>query len=207
MWRVRSPIKTPPRSFIGEMVDRIGGDGPRRAKIADIDATGTRIVGRDGSWPVSDYAVVDSSPLVRERYGTEILTALQIASGSLTQSKRKNLYAVKDRFTAADASGVRRKHRLRLADAQRRRCNHRPGVDRGSRPGRPHEHRRRCSTHPAAVDVRTRHALSQRRRRAWKGLNQYGPFDNSRVTIHEKSILFVFPRTLQPLAAQTGQGP
>lgn len=92
-----------PRSFIGEMVDRIGGDGPRRTKITDIDESGTRMVGWDGSWPLGDYAVVASSPLVRERYGSEILTALQIASGSLTQSKRKNLYAVKDRFTAASS--------------------------------------------------------------------------------------------------------
>lgn len=41
---------------------------------------------------------------------------------------------------------------------------------------------------------------------AWKGLNQYGPFDNSRVSIHEKSILFVFPRTLQPLAHKLAKG-
>lgn len=41
---------------------------------------------------------------------------------------------------------------------------------------------------------------------AWKGLNQYGPFDNSRVQLREKSVLFVFPEQMLQLARKLARG-
>jgi hypothetical protein len=45
-------------------------------------------------------------------YGSDVFIALQVASGSLTHSKRKNLYAIKDRFTAAATGLAAVGHRL-----------------------------------------------------------------------------------------------
>jgi hypothetical protein len=41
---------------------------------------------------------------------------------------------------------------------------------------------------------------------AWKGINQYGPFDNTRVALEEKSVLFVFPQTLREQARKLARG-
>ena len=41
---------------------------------------------------------------------------------------------------------------------------------------------------------------------AWNGLNLYGPFDNSRVDLPAKSILFVFPNELKHLAHKLAAG-
>jgi hypothetical protein len=41
---------------------------------------------------------------------------------------------------------------------------------------------------------------------AWKGLNTYGPFDNTRVGLHEKSVLFAFPETVREHARKLARG-
>ena len=41
---------------------------------------------------------------------------------------------------------------------------------------------------------------------AWNGLNLYGPFDNSRVDLPAKSLLFVFPNELKHLAHKLAAG-
>jgi len=41
---------------------------------------------------------------------------------------------------------------------------------------------------------------------AWKGLNLYGPFDNTRVALEEKSVLFVFPKPLIEQARKLARG-
>jgi hypothetical protein len=41
---------------------------------------------------------------------------------------------------------------------------------------------------------------------AWNGLNLYGPFDNSRVDLPAKSLLFVFPSELKHLAHKLAAG-
>jgi Piwi domain len=41
---------------------------------------------------------------------------------------------------------------------------------------------------------------------AWKGLNQYGPFDNTRIVLGAKSVLFVFPETLREQARKLARG-
>ena len=91
-------------SLIGETAERLAGEGPRRGKILRFDAKAGAVVIQagedDSSWPMRDYTVAASPALLTQRYGAGAFVDLQIATGSLTKSKRKNQYVVKDRFTA-----------------------------------------------------------------------------------------------------------
>lgn len=97
-----------PEEFVGEIAHRLGGNGPARATITAADPLGqVKVVTRTGdesSWPADDYSVVATPELIRARYGAQAWTNVQVATGTLTQNKRRNRYAVKDRFVAASAA-------------------------------------------------------------------------------------------------------
>jgi hypothetical protein len=91
------------RFALGEPAVRLAGDGPRRGRVEAVSADELRL--RAGEMSVSvapgDYGLVAGSRLVVAYRGQQILRDLQIASGVLTVSNRRNRYAVKDRFQMA----------------------------------------------------------------------------------------------------------
>jgi hypothetical protein len=88
---------------VGERAIRLRGDGPRAGVVEAVG--GTRLQLRIGSETVranpEDYALVTGSRLVAAWRGSEILRELQIASGVLTISNRRNRYAIQERFRMA----------------------------------------------------------------------------------------------------------
>jgi hypothetical protein len=92
-------------SLLGETAERLAGDGPPRGRIVQLDSAAETVVLRtrdaETGWPMSDYTVSARPALVAQRFGAGAFVALQVATGSLTPSRRKNLHAVKDRFTSA----------------------------------------------------------------------------------------------------------
>lgn len=92
-------------SLIDETAERLDGDGPGRGRIVGFDHDAETVViqiGEDeSSWPLADYSVAAYPALLTRRYGAGAFTDLQVATGSLTKSKRKNLYVIKDRFRMA----------------------------------------------------------------------------------------------------------
>lgn len=103
-WRVAGHLGDPRlRHYaINRRAVRINGTGPRRARIADVSAdelvleAGAEII----SVPPQDYALVANAQLVMAWRGHEVLRRLQIASGTFTANGRRDLYAVKARFSA-----------------------------------------------------------------------------------------------------------
>lgn len=93
------------RLAIGEAAERTAGHGPRRADVVGFagDEVILRHHGREDGFPASDYALTAHSGFVRRQHGVQTLRALQVASGSLTQTGQRNQYAVKDRFAAVVA--------------------------------------------------------------------------------------------------------
>jgi hypothetical protein len=92
-------------SLIDETAERLGGDGPRRGKIIGFDQAAEAVVIQTGedkcSWPLADYTVAAYAALLTRRHGAGAFVDLQVATGSLTKSRKKNLYAIKDRFRVA----------------------------------------------------------------------------------------------------------
>lgn len=100
-----------PGEAVGETAHRLRGEGPARATIVEVDPGGeVKLVTRSGeesSWAADDYTVVATPELIRIRNGPQAWSNVQVAMGSLTPNKRRNTYAVKDRFVAA-AEGLSR---------------------------------------------------------------------------------------------------
>jgi len=94
-----------PTALIGETAHRLRGEGPPRATILEVDPGGkVKLVKRNGeesAWAADDYTVVATPELIRVRYGPQAWANVQVATGTLTPNKRRNTYAVKDRFVAA----------------------------------------------------------------------------------------------------------
>ena len=92
-------------SLIDETAERLDGNGPRRGKIVGFDHDAQTVLIQSGedesSWPLADYSVAAYAALLTRRYGPGAFVDLQVATGSLTKSKRKNLYVIKDRFRIA----------------------------------------------------------------------------------------------------------
>lgn len=92
-------------SLIDETAERLGGDGPRRGRITGFDRNTKTVVIQTGegesSWPLDDYTIAAYAALLTRRYGAGAFVDLQVANGSLTRSRKKNLYAIKDRFRVA----------------------------------------------------------------------------------------------------------
>lgn len=87
----------------GEYATRVSGDGPRRGLVEAVD--GERVLLRVGpsaeTVSADDYALVVGSRLVVAWRGSEALRDLNVASGVLTVSNKRNRYGVKDRFAMA----------------------------------------------------------------------------------------------------------
>jgi hypothetical protein len=88
---------------IGEPAVRLGGDGPHRGRVEALSTDELRLAVGDDTASVSpaDYALVAGSRLVVAYRGQQALRELQIASGVLTVTNRRNRYAVKERFRMA----------------------------------------------------------------------------------------------------------
>ena len=103
-WRVAGHLGDPQlhRHAGGGWAVRLSGTGPRRARIARVSSD--ELVLEVGTETISvspqDYALVASVQNVAAWRGNEVLRRLQIASGTFTAQGRRNLYAVKARFSA-----------------------------------------------------------------------------------------------------------
>lgn len=88
---------------VGERAVRLKGDGPRAGVVEEVDVTGLQLrVGPESVRVTPEsYALVAGSRLVAAWRGSEVLRDLQIASGVLTISNRRNRYAVQERFRMA----------------------------------------------------------------------------------------------------------
>jgi hypothetical protein len=104
-WRSAESLASPEVAgrAIGERAVRLTGDGPRRGWVDAVD--GQELQLRVGATvetvAAADYALIVGSRLVVAWRGSEALRDLNIASGVLTVSNKRNRYAVKDRFETA----------------------------------------------------------------------------------------------------------
>ncbi|MGO9900993.1 MAG: hypothetical protein ACLP0J_15170 [Solirubrobacteraceae bacterium] len=104
-WRSHEPLASPEVAAraVGERAVRLSGEGPRRARVEAVD--GDELELRVGptveTVAAADYALIVGSRLAVAWRGSEALRDLNIASGVLTVSNKRNRYAVKDRFVTA----------------------------------------------------------------------------------------------------------
>lgn len=87
---------------IGERAERLFGNGPRGGQVVSItdESAVLRTGGNQVTVPASEYTLTVRASYVRRYHRPDTLTRLQVLSGSLTQTGRRNRYAVKDRFQA-----------------------------------------------------------------------------------------------------------
>lgn len=87
----------------GERAVRVDGDGPRRGLVESVnrDELVLRVGAATEVVAPQDYALVAGPRMVVAWRGASVLRELQVASGVLTVSNRRNQYAVKDRFQTA----------------------------------------------------------------------------------------------------------
>ncbi len=87
---------------IGQMAERIEGDGPRTGEVMDVSdhEITLRTKGQIVAAEPSKYTLTVRSSYVNRYHGATTLAKLQAASGSLTASGQRNRYAVKDRYKA-----------------------------------------------------------------------------------------------------------
>jgi hypothetical protein len=91
----------------GENAVRIEGDGPRRGRIADVVGRTVQLLLRGGDrreLPADNYALVARPPIVQRYLRTtvpedaaDLYRQIQVASGTLERSGRRNRYQVKER--------------------------------------------------------------------------------------------------------------
>jgi RNase P/RNase MRP subunit p29 len=86
----------------GERAERLFGNGPRGGEVVNItdESAVLRTEGNEVTVPASEYTLTVRASYVRRYHHPETLTRLQVLSGSLTPTGRRNRYAVKDRFQA-----------------------------------------------------------------------------------------------------------
>jgi hypothetical protein len=91
------------RLAVGERAVRIDGDGPRRGLVDSVSADELHLRVGSATEVVApeNYSLVAGSRLVVAWRGPSVLRELQVASGVLTVSNRRNRYAVRDRFQTA----------------------------------------------------------------------------------------------------------
>jgi hypothetical protein len=87
---------------VGEMAERIAGAGPLKGEVLSVSDGNLLIQTKGAKFAVepSNYTLTVRSSYVRRHRGATTLTKLQIASGSLTATRKRNRYAVKDRYKA-----------------------------------------------------------------------------------------------------------
>ena len=93
---------------VGERVNRRGPGSPRAGTI--IRGAGDSLVidadGAEVEVPAADYVLAVNSAYIRRHHGADTLQAVLVAAGSLTRTRQRNRYAVKDRFVAMGESLV-----------------------------------------------------------------------------------------------------
>lgn len=104
-WRSKERLDEPQVAAVaaGQPAVRLGGDGPRRGEIVSVgrEELVLRAGPNEHSVSPADYALVTGSRLVVAWRGQQVFRQLQVASGVLTVSNKRNRYAVKDRFETA----------------------------------------------------------------------------------------------------------
>lgn len=104
-WRTRERLDDAEVAAVavGQPAVRLSGEGPRRGEVASVgrDELVLRTGAEQRRVPPEDYALVTGSRLVVAWRGQQVFRQLQIASGVLTVSNKRNRYAVKDRFEIA----------------------------------------------------------------------------------------------------------
>lgn len=104
-WRSRGRLDDAQVAAVapGEPAVRLSGDGPRRGVVVSVgnDEFVLRAGPEEHSALPADYALVTGSRLVVAWRGQQVFRELQVASGVLTVSNKRNRYAVKDRFEMA----------------------------------------------------------------------------------------------------------
>lgn len=104
-WRSARTLAEPDlqRLALGERAVRIDGDGPRRGLVDAVSSNELhlRVASAIEVVDPANYSLVAGSRLVVAWRGPSVLRELQVASGVLTISNRRNRYAVKDRFQTA----------------------------------------------------------------------------------------------------------
>lgn len=104
-WRSREALNSSDvaQVAVGQPAVRLSGSGPRRGEVLSLGAE--EAVLRTGvdrhHVAAADYALVTGSRLVVAWRGQAVFRQLQVASGVLTVSNKRNRYAVKDRFETA----------------------------------------------------------------------------------------------------------
>jgi hypothetical protein len=105
-WTADLTDETVAARAVGETVNRRGVGLPRAGKIVRgdgdqliIDAESDEV-----AVPVADYVLAVNAAYVRRHHGAEALQRVQAAAGSLTATRQRNRYAVKDRFVAMGES-------------------------------------------------------------------------------------------------------
>lgn len=90
------------RRAVGEMAERLAGSGPARGEVLSVSDKQVVLLVGDEEIAVepSVYTLTVRSAYVTRYHHADTLARLQVASGSLTQSGRRNRYAVKDRYEA-----------------------------------------------------------------------------------------------------------
>jgi hypothetical protein len=85
---------------------RIGGDGPARGRIEDLDGDRVKLLARGShrECMASDYALAATTALVASWRGSDVLRKVRVATGDVMQNGRANPAAVRDRFRAAGAA-------------------------------------------------------------------------------------------------------
>ncbi len=104
-WRSQEPLTSPEVAAraVGEQAVRLAGAGARRGRVEAVgsDELQLRVGPQVEAVAAADYALIVGSRLVVAWRGSEALRDLNIASGVLTISNKRNRYAVKDRFETA----------------------------------------------------------------------------------------------------------
>ena len=104
-WRSKERLDEPQVAAIalGQPAVRLGGTGPRRGQVVSVgrDELVLRAGHDEHRVPPADYALVTGSRLVVAWRGQQVFRQLQVASGVLTVSNKRNRYAVRDRFETA----------------------------------------------------------------------------------------------------------
>jgi hypothetical protein len=79
---------------------------PRAGTIvrADGEELVIDVAGQEVAVPLTDYVLAVNAAYVRRHHGADTLQRVQIAAGSLTATRQRNRYAVKDRFVAMGES-------------------------------------------------------------------------------------------------------
>lgn len=104
-WSCRAPLADAEmiRVAPGRRAVRRRGNGPKAGVIERV-GNETALLSAGGEpveVPAADYALLANSALVAQLSGSKGLAAVREASGETTRTRKKNTYAVKDRFALA----------------------------------------------------------------------------------------------------------